>query len=496
MDSAKAGLRPVKTRYIPSSSPKSASSTSSSSSSFSSYSSPPVLPFFSRLSSRFFRRGSSSKSFPLHPMSRHLLGVEATPVNTFSNNQTRRRKRMDDDMFYFQTADDLANKVFGDWRQSPKPGKIPHDETAIRKRKGEILPIPQAKRYVSRDWLHILGQLPRSVTLKRIRAIVVWNSLWALAIALLNHFVFPFPHVASGHGPTLVTPALGLLLVFRTNAAYNRFWEGRIVWEKITDSSRSLARMAVLHCNSAGPEAVDRIARLLAAFAIVLKQHLTEFRFSESQFVEQSLLDKQNRIMLGRAQNRPLAILHMLGRECHAIPDTKDFASRERLTMLRCVDQLTESMGAAERIVQTPVPLNYARHTSRFLTFWCLTLPIAIVGELGFTSVPVMALVTWALFGIQEIGLMIEEPFRRSLSLNVFCNTIYTDVMETVQSLSPLANNTKPAPRLPSELSRNFPGMPPAGSETVEVDDAEDDRDEEELDNRVSMEMGGATIRQ
>eukprot|EP00469_Lotharella_globosa_P000042 CAMPEP_0167803172 /NCGR_PEP_ID=MMETSP0111_2-20121227/19625_1 /TAXON_ID=91324 /ORGANISM="Lotharella globosa, Strain CCCM811" /LENGTH=131 /DNA_ID=CAMNT_0007699485 /DNA_START=101 /DNA_END=492 /DNA_ORIENTATION=- len=48
-----------------------------------------------------------------------------------------------------------------------------------------------------------------------------------------------------------------------------------------------------------------------------------------------------------------------------------------------------------------------------------------------------MALVTWALYGIQEIGLMIEEPFRRSLSLHVFCNTIYTDVMETVQTLVP-----------------------------------------------------------
>jgi predicted membrane chloride channel (bestrophin family) len=64
----------------------------------------------------------------------------------------------------------------------------------------------------------------------------------------------------------------------------------------------------------------------------------------------------------------------------------------------------SQAIGACERLVQTPVPLTYARHTSRFLSIWCLTLPLALVGDFGFYTVPVMAVVTWALFGIQEIG--------------------------------------------------------------------------------------------
>jgi putative membrane protein len=61
-------------------------------------------------------------------------------------------------------------------------------------------------------------------------------------------------------------------------------------------------------------------------------------------------------------------------------------------------------IGSSERIVQTPVPLTYARHTSRFLSMFCLTAPIALVGELGAYVVPFVGIIAWSLFGIQEIG--------------------------------------------------------------------------------------------
>ena len=63
------------------------------------------------------------------------------------------------------------------------------------------------------------------------------------------------------------------------------------------------------------------------------------------------------------------------------------------------VNQLGSYVGACERLLQTPVPLNYARHTSRFLTLWCLTLPVSLVGSMGLLVVPVTAFVTWCLFG-------------------------------------------------------------------------------------------------
>lgn len=92
-------------------------------------------------------------------------------------------------------------------------------------------------------------------------------------------------------------------------------------------------------------------------------------------------------------------------------------------------------------LVQTPIPLAYSRHTSRFLVLYLTTLPLALVGTLRWGTVPVMAVLCWALFGILEIGNLIEEPFtgvadasgRPLLPLTEICRTIRRDVRQIAQ---------------------------------------------------------------
>jgi hypothetical protein len=146
------------------------------------------------------------------------------------------------------------------------------------------------------------------------------------------------------------------------------------------------------------------------------------------------------------ASNRPLFAAGALAEEIKAIPDSAAglFTNRERVALLDMVSKLSTSIGACERLVQTPVPLSYARHTSRFLSLWCLTLPFVLVPRSGFIAAPVMALATWALFGIQEIGNWIEEPFRGSLKLSVLCDTVFKDVRETAKHFSALRKRNGP----------------------------------------------------
>mmetsp|Transcript_30989 Transcript_30989/g.54372 ORF Transcript_30989/g.54372 Transcript_30989/m.54372 type:complete len:517 (-) Transcript_30989:448-1998(-) len=342
----------------------------------------------------------------------------------------------------------------------------PSEVVCVRKGKcGEALAIPQANRYTSRDWMHILKEMPRSNTLRRIKGIVAAHTLWAATLATINKFMFKFPGMVS---PTLVTPALALLLVFRTNAAYNRFWEGCQLWSKLTSKSRSLIRYATLYERQAGMKRLHRMGKLISALGLTLKEHLTLERREEREFVENLLLEPTDVESLHRVSNKPLFVANLLAREVQDIPNiepsdennNQGFSSRERLAMLRIVDDITGYIGACERIVQTPVPLNYARHTSRFLTFWCLTLPLALVRDLSFMVVPATALVVWSMFGIQEIGLMIEEPFSQSLSLHVFCNTIHHDVKETMSFCNGrMLNNKKVMRRENSEDLVPPPGI-------------------------------------
>jgi predicted membrane chloride channel (bestrophin family) len=111
------------------------------------------------------------------------------------------------------------------------------------------------------------------------------------------------------------------------------------------------------------------------------------------------------------------------------IPYGPNFSSRERLSLLGFVEKLTNAVGQCERIHQTAVPLNYARHSLRSLTLWLFTLPFALVQDLGFLTGPAMGVIAWLLFGVYQIGYTIEDPFQGSLRLTILCDAIRRDVI-------------------------------------------------------------------
>jgi len=141
------------------------------------------------------------------------------------------------------------------------------------------------------------------------------------------------------------------------------------------------------------------------------------------------------------SSSRPLYLCKRLAAEISGVSDASDgtFTSRERLMGLSLVNQLGSYVGACERLLQTPVPLNYARHTSRFLTLWCLTLPVSLVGSMGLLVVPVTAFVTWCLFGIQEIGLFIEHCAldNGDVFMDQLSDQVMIDVCEAREATSP-----------------------------------------------------------
>jgi hypothetical protein len=118
-----------------------------------------------------------------------------------------------------------------------------------------------------------------------------------------------------------------------------------------------------------------------------------------------------------------------MAQEIRSIPDGPCFTSRERLTIMSKVEKLSNSIGSCERIHQTAVPLNYARHSLRALSIWLFTLPFCLVQSLDIFTAPAIFLVSWLMFGVYEIGYSIEDPFQGTLRLSVLCDTIRRDVL-------------------------------------------------------------------
>mmetsp|Transcript_19980 Transcript_19980/g.29608 ORF Transcript_19980/g.29608 Transcript_19980/m.29608 type:complete len:518 (-) Transcript_19980:59-1612(-) len=350
--------------------------------------------------------------------------------------------------------------------------------------------LQRSDRYAAKDWLHNTITLPNSRVLRDIRFPVISMASWATFVSLLHRslnkrgMINAAKHMCIPTTPhSMMVSSLGLLLVFRTNSAYQRFVEGRKIWEHIVNSSRDLYRLAVLYEKQMGVGRRRRIQSLLAAFPYLLRYRIRPNLIMRKLDDEHSERDPENSLLLYqdaaaidtdyeaaavataeettgksrrktrplyyvdkrtlpwrllsaevlskcvRAQNRPLWVVDRMAAEVNDVPDSPRFSARERIAFMRHVENLGACIGACERIHQTVVPLNYARHALRVLTLWLLSLPFALVKDLGVLTGPVLFMISWLLFGVYEIGYSIEDPFQGSLRLSIISDSIRRDVI-------------------------------------------------------------------
>mmetsp|Transcript_3966 Transcript_3966/g.5328 ORF Transcript_3966/g.5328 Transcript_3966/m.5328 type:complete len:444 (+) Transcript_3966:47-1378(+) len=295
---------------------------------------------------------------------------------------------------------------------------------AITKSKEKTQAI-QAKnqRYTSSDWFKNLRSLilMKSDILKRISGHLTFNiALAVVGAALFTQMPQYFPAIpAIGH--TLSGVALSLLLVFRTNSAYDRFWEARKILGAVVDNSRGLSRVAP---TALPPHLAHEFGRMIITFPYMLRLHLTgrgQIPIKDTTDGPDVLpfINQQHLKTVESYFSKPMATLSIMNQILHSkeamYPDEDPHKTLtmmpQRQILQNNVNTLVANTGACERILGCPVPLSYSRHLSRYLTIWSATLPLVLAPMLGWTSVPVIAAVCWSLFSIEEIGHMIEEPF-------------------------------------------------------------------------------------
>lgn len=235
----------------------------------------------------------------------------------------------------------------------------------------------------------------------------------AVFVSVFNHCVqeellpkwMPLLHVASLPF-TLTAPVLALLLVFRTNASYSRFDEARKAWGSNVNRTRDLARQALTWIHNNAPK-LQCLLRHIKAYSFCLKDHLTEdedsvLRKELSAFLEPSELEN-----VMSSKHRPNYVLQVMSE----VISHCELTQWEKMTMDANITEFHDNVGACERIFKTPIPLAYTRLTSRMLTFWHLALPFGLWNTCAWLTIPVSFMSAAALFYIEEVGVLIEEPF-------------------------------------------------------------------------------------
>lgn len=272
---------------------------------------------------------------------------------------------------------------------------------------------------------------------------VLPKALWCGGFGLLVSFLYGQGWIQAWPilGNVVPSIVLGLLLVFRTNTAYDRFWEGRKAWGVLVNTVRNLTRRIWIFVeeNELGDRTHKKeVLHLILAFAIATKQHLRQEPLNAEVL---DLLGDHQVAALQEAPNAPLKIAFWVEDYLQQQYQFKRVDLYQITTLNELLDKLVDSLGVCERILKTPMPLAYAIHLKQLLLIYCLLLPLQLVGEVGYWTAPIVALIAFTLFGIEEIGVEIENPFGRDhndLPLDAICATMRQN-LEHLMTLVPSA---------------------------------------------------------
>ncbi|MGH7999787.1 MAG: bestrophin family protein [Brasilonema sp.] len=288
------------------------------------------------------------------------------------------------------------------------------------------------------NWFQLTVRLERAV-IPVILPWVIFCGIYGFLVSYLYNIGFPigFPHKSGVLTNAVFTFNIGftLLLVFRTNTANERFWEGRKLWGALVNTVRNLAQGTYIVVKEQSAE--DKVKkeatlRLLVAFAVAMKLHLRSEPLDEQL---ESLMSEIQYFKLKDTHHPPLQIAYWIRNYLQNQHDRNCLNIYQLTALHNLVDNLVNILGGCERILKTPLPLIYSIKLRQLLLIFCLVLPIEIVSHLTWWTGLMTAFVSFTLLSIEEIGSEMEEPFGHDpndLPLDVICNTILRNIEELI----------------------------------------------------------------
>ena len=272
--------------------------------------------------------------------------------------------------------------------------------------------------------------IPRRPTVfKQIILSVLFLAAYATGVYVLNAKFFHFNFKPTSTLYSLLGIVLGLLLVFRTNTAYDRWWEGRKLWGGIVNVCRSSA----LAMNSYLPQGdvKNRIffAKMIANYVYAMKEHLREgVHFNELTDAENNEVEQ-----LKKKKHVPNMIMALMLDRVQLLFQ-EGVINAEQLHFLHSqFARFTDLIGGCERIRKTPIPISYSLHLKRFIAIYMCIIPFGFIHEMGVMMIPTVCIIFYAFVGIEIIGEEIEDPFgtdANDLPIQNICDTISDNVSE------------------------------------------------------------------
>src|SRR5688572_8559714 len=265
--------------------------------------------------------------------------------------------------------------------------------------------------YNPKDWFTFIFRFHKADTLRKLAPLIVGICLYCFLVAYLELNILKWSKNSNVSNISvmhqLLSFVISMLLVFRTNSAYDRWWEGRKLWGSLVNNSRNLAIKLQAMLGQDDESHRKFFRRIIPMYASILSNHLraesTRLALDESEKAELGQLDTEKHL-----PNQVAALMIQRVYRLHA----EGKISGDQLIILNSeLQSFTDICGACERIKNTPIPFSYSVFIKKFIFFYVMTLPISFVFTLGYLTIPIVAFIFYVLASLELIAEEIEDPF-------------------------------------------------------------------------------------
>jgi putative membrane protein len=267
--------------------------------------------------------------------------------------------------------------------------------------------------YNPKEWFTFIFRFHKADTFRKLFPLIVAICIYSWIIAYLEISYFQLSDTSHVKNIPVMHSLLGfaisMLLVFRTNTAYDRWWEGRKLWGSLVNNSRNLAIKLSVILKDSDAEEKTFFRKIIPAYAYALHNHLK----SERTRIELFEADAHHPVFhaIDKEKHIPNQVALLMFTHLDQLYADKKIDGNQLIILNAEFQSYTEICGACERIKNTPIPYSYSVFIKKFIFFYIMTLPFGYVFSLGYYVIPVVAFVFYVLASLELIAEEIEDPF-------------------------------------------------------------------------------------
>ena len=260
--------------------------------------------------------------------------------------------------------------------------------------------------YNTKDWFTFIFRFHKADTFRTLLPVMFAIGIYAAIIGYAEVEIWKIGENSYVKNITIMHGMLGfvisLLLVFRTNTAYDRWWEGRKLWGSLVNNSRNFAIKLTVILEDEKDKSYFR--KMIPNYALILHKHLNNSETSKQLFDDVDL-------EIDHHKHKPNQVAKKLFYKINELYKTKKITGEQLIILNAEIQSFTDICGACERIKNTPIPYSYSAFIKKFIFFYVMTLPFGYSISLGYYTAPVVVFIFYVLASLELIAEEIEDPF-------------------------------------------------------------------------------------